>query len=81
MLNSHDPDPCCGKFISDDLRSGALDEAYLWTCPECGIEWRPLEVRTDKPVMTAADNPLFRNIEYPVFARHWSPHPAVAIVR
>lgn len=41
MLNSHEPDPCCGKHISKALLSGALNDAIHWECPECGEQWKP----------------------------------------
>jgi hypothetical protein len=41
MLNSHEPDKCCGKTLGKALLSGALDTAVSWTCPKCGLEWRP----------------------------------------
>ena len=37
MLQSHEPDQCCGKHISKALRAEELDTAAEWTCPRCGV--------------------------------------------
>jgi hypothetical protein len=73
MLNTHESDPCCGKALSKTLLSGALDTASIWTCPKCGLEWKP---RTTFTVAKAEG--LFAMAE--VSLRHWEPHPVVAIV-
>ena len=39
MLQSHEPDQCCGKHISKALRAEELDTAAEWTCPRCGVLW------------------------------------------
>lgn len=80
MINSYAPDACCGRLISIMLRSGALDEATRWECPKCGMEWRPIETRSDKPTQTPIAGSLFVNLEYPVVIRHWQPHPYQAFV-
>jgi hypothetical protein len=41
ILNSYEPDECCGDRISKALRSGALENKDSWTCPKCGMEWTP----------------------------------------
>lgn len=81
VLNSHTPDECCGRLIGEALRSGKLDDAILWPCPKCGMEWRPLETRSDTPTFTQhSKGDLFREITYAVAFRHWQPHPHYAVV-
>ena len=41
MLNSHEPDPCCGTAISKALLDGKLDGHASWNCSDCGTLWRP----------------------------------------
>lgn len=44
-----EPDPCCKARFERDARQGLLDKAVTWTCPRCGIEYRPTmvgEIRT-----------------------------------
>ena len=75
MLNSHEQDPCCGKAISEALRSGALYAADSWSCPECGMEWKPRNATYYYLDGNISPIPPENRI------RHWSPHPIVAIVR
>ena len=74
ILNSHEPDECCGKHISKWLLTGSpfvIENAASWSCPECGTEWKPR-------VFAGGDDP---NLIWDQAVRHWSPHPVVAIVR
>lgn len=41
MLQSYEPDPCCGKHISKAIRSEELDKREEWECPKCGLLWKP----------------------------------------
>jgi hypothetical protein len=41
VINSHAPDPCCGKHLSKALRTGMLDTVMHWECPKCGTQWKP----------------------------------------
>jgi len=53
VIDTYDPDPCCGKRLSEALLSGRLDEAQSWQCPKCGTQWKPrraAEVRVWEPV-------------------------------
>jgi hypothetical protein len=34
-------DECCSPRFSKQARTGALDKAETWTCPKCGVEYRP----------------------------------------
>jgi hypothetical protein len=83
ILNSYDPDPCCGKAICKALASGALETATIWACPNCGLEWKPViataylrsvcvrwQLLDDKITPIPEENRI----------RHWRPVPAVAIV-
>ncbi len=38
-LNTHEPDLCCAKRLSKELRDGKLDGKNSWECPKCGVEW------------------------------------------
>jgi hypothetical protein len=49
MLHCHEYDPCCSPKIDDAIKTKAInDESKLWTCPECGTEWKPVPL--DGPV-------------------------------
>lgn len=41
MLNTYEPDDCCGRHISNALRKDELETAERWECPKCGTEWTP----------------------------------------
>lgn len=43
MLQSFEPDECCGDDLADALLSGELDTAETWTHEGCGQQWRPIE--------------------------------------
>jgi hypothetical protein len=77
MLNSHAEDDCCK--IGDALLSGELDEATIWACPKCGLEWKPTEITDGKLLKTPSDNPLYNDLKPRTVIRHWEPHPVVAV--
>lgn len=39
MLDTQQPDECCGDALSEALRSGQLDMVDSWTHEECGLNW------------------------------------------
>lgn len=41
ILNIIDPDNCCSRRFHEAARKGTLDAAETWTCPKCGVEYRP----------------------------------------
>jgi hypothetical protein len=41
MLQSIEEGKCCPKLFQKEARTGTLDEANLWTCPKCGVEYKP----------------------------------------
>jgi hypothetical protein len=41
VLNSFEPDDCCGKHISKASRAGVLEAVTTWTCERCGTDWKP----------------------------------------
>ncbi len=40
VANPQDATGCCAA-INKAFRKGELDAVDLWTCPKCGMEWRP----------------------------------------
>ncbi len=42
LLRTFEPDKCCGRLIANDAVNGRLLKA--WTCPKCGMEWKPRAV-------------------------------------
>lgn len=34
------PDECCAQYLSRELFDGVLEDATVWTCPECAMDWR-----------------------------------------
>jgi hypothetical protein len=72
ILNSHEPDECCGKALSKALLSGSLDTANSWECPKCGQEWRPKLTKfiPGDGALTLAPDPI----------RHWTPHVYMEVV-
>lgn len=66
ILNSHEPDDCCGRHINKAMREGKLDTATVFVCPRCGLEWKPLTVSDD--------------YTGEVLAQHWTPRPHIAMV-
>ena len=67
MINTYEPDFCCGDALSEALRSGALDDTDVWTHEKCGVIWRA--TRTD------AEPPL------EVWVRHWTPHEHIEVFK
>jgi hypothetical protein len=45
VLNVIEPDTCCSPRFSRAARDGSLDNVKSWTCPKCGVEYRPQIVR------------------------------------
>lgn len=45
-LNSTEEDACCSRRLQRVLCSGALRDKDSWTCPACGVEWKPRMVET-----------------------------------
>ena len=70
MLQTYEPDDCC--FIGDALDSGALDDADVWTCPNCGIEWRP-EYFSNPLDALEPDEPR-------AVIKHWTPRPVIMVL-
>jgi len=64
VLQTYEPDDCCGTPLYKAMRTGALDQANEWTCPKCGSTWRPRPLTiTGTPTM-----------------RHWEPACDAAII-
>ena len=40
MLNTFQPDKCCTKHMAVALHDAALEKATVWTCPDCGVDWK-----------------------------------------
>ncbi len=40
VANPEDATGCCAA-INKAIRKGELDAVDLWTCPRCGMDWRP----------------------------------------
>lgn len=66
MLHTNMPDECCTGPLSEDLRTGKLDEVQRWWCPKCGQEWRCELHRLDAGS---------------VEARHWVPFSPILIFK
>jgi hypothetical protein len=41
LLQSIEHDECCSPIFARAARSGGLDKAESWTCPKCGVEYKP----------------------------------------
>jgi len=46
MLDTYEPDDCCGKRLAKALLA-ATEPLMEWTCPKCGTEWRPHAMASD----------------------------------
>jgi hypothetical protein len=41
LLQSIEEGTCCPKLFQKEARTGSLDKANNWTCPKCGVEYKP----------------------------------------
>lgn len=60
MINTHEPDTCCGKALSKALLSGSLDNADRWTHEKCGLDWLAVQHYDETTGLPTI--------------RHWLPH-------
>lgn len=44
MLNTHEPDACCGEALNAALLAGLLDSTDTWVHEVCGEEWHAVMV-------------------------------------
>lgn len=63
-MDTYEPDKCCGRHLRKALEK--LATAKVWTCPDCGCDWKPEEMaaKVDGETITV---------------RHWQPKPYVAL--
>ena len=73
MLNTFQDDACCDKPLAKALRDGKLDEAFTWTCPKCGCEWKAVIHHTVTGI--EGDQALLDSI------KHWTPVPMIEMLR
>lgn len=77
MMQSWEPDKCCGKRLAKAIASGAITEVSTsWDCPECGCTWKPRTLVKD--VHVQADGAILASVEH-ISLRHWEPHPAIEL--
>ncbi len=65
LLQTYQPDNCCGSYLSTALLSGKLECVGSWHCPVCEQEWRAEVFQLD----------MGEGVRY------WSPHSPVLIFR
>lgn len=41
MMQTIEFDKCCTRTFAKEARTGSLDDATEWTCPKCGVEYKP----------------------------------------
>lgn len=40
LLDTYEPDRCCGRILAKALASGSLSNETVWECPVCCTTWK-----------------------------------------